>query len=86
MTYPGEQSRHLCAWGGGLGKGVGGGIGTQEVLHPKRAGHPAHQLWCTAGRRWQRGGHRLCHVLPRDRPSRMPHVSRGALPQQDASR
>lgn len=83
MTYPGRAKPALPSMRGG---GREGSVGTQEVLHPKRAGNPAHQLWCTAGRRWQRGGHRPCHALPGELPFPTPHVSRGALPQQDASR
>lgn len=67
MTYAREQSRHLPTPRGG-GGGWGGGDGTQEVLHPKKAGCPARQLWCTAGRRWQWGGHRLCHASPGESP------------------
>jgi len=58
VTYPGEQSGHLPAAGGVAD-------GTREVLHPRRAGHPAHQLCHAAGRR------RQCHASP-DAPRQAP--------------
>lgn len=75
MTYPGEQS---CT---SQHPGKRGDHGTQEVLHPKEGQAPARQLCCTAGRCW----HQPCHASPRDCPSLTPHVSQGALPQQDES-